>query len=51
MLQAVRIHYLFPFYVMSMTHIELMFHILSPENLKKKRDKIYNIGLKCVSDA
>ena len=39
MLQAVRIHYLFPFYVMSMTHIESMFHILTPKKLKEKRDK------------
>ena len=40
MLEAVRIHYLFPFSVISMTHIEPMFHNLTPENLKKKnRDK------------
>ena len=35
MLQAVRIHYLFPFYFMSMTYIEPMFHILTSENLKE----------------
>ena len=39
MLQAVRLHYLFPFYVMSATHIEPMFHILTPENLKKNETK------------